>query len=89
MTPALASGDLGLGGAHVAEQLEFVDESLVGLHVEQDGGSAPVLRQEDGRAGLADLLDDLRGVGAELCDGLDITGGLELGHDGLQKVGTE
>ena len=86
MTPPFAGGHLGLGRANVAEQLQLVDEGFVGVNVEQDGGPAPVLGQEDGRAGLTNLLDDLGGVGAELRDGLDVTGGLELGHGGSQKT---
>jgi hypothetical protein len=39
-----------------------------------------MLREDHRLAGLADLLDELGRIRAELRDRLNVTGGLELGH---------
>jgi len=54
---AHAGIELRLGRAHVTDQGNFVDERLVDIDVEQDGGTATVLREDDGTLGLLHLLD--------------------------------
>ena len=44
-----------------------------------------VLREDYRLSSLLHLLDELRGVGAKLCDRLDIPAGLQLRHEGSSR----
>jgi hypothetical protein len=59
---------LSLRGADVPRHGDLVDKRLVGLHVEQDSGTAAMLGEDHGTLGLLDLLEHSRRVGAELGD---------------------
>ena len=57
---------------NVPEEIEFVNDGLVGRDVNQHDSGAATLGEHDGPAGLADLLDDAGGVCTEVGDGLDV-----------------
>ena len=62
---AFAARELALGGLQVAEQLELVEEPLVLANVEEDGGAATALGEDEGAPGFADPGDQRGGVRAE------------------------
>jgi hypothetical protein len=72
MVDDLTSRRLSLGHLQVPEQLELVHEGLVHLDIEEHGGAATVVREDDGALGLMDLCEHGRSAGTELCDRPDI-----------------
>ncbi|CAN5917029.1 hypothetical protein BH11GEM1_BH11GEM1_06740 [soil metagenome] len=66
MASYLAHGHLFICLTHIAEQGELVNHGLVRRNIEEHGRTPPMLGQYDRSRSSLDLLDELRGIRAEL-----------------------
>jgi hypothetical protein len=68
----------------LAQQRQLAKEILIYQDVEKDGGASAVLGQDHGPLGVADLLEECRGVRPEFSDRADILGGAKTGHPAVR-----
>ena len=67
------------------EEFNLLEEVLVRLDVEEDRSATPVLSQHQRLLGLANLLDEARGIRAKGRQRLDVAAGFDLIHEDLVR----
>jgi hypothetical protein len=80
-----AARKLLLGGLHVLEDVEALEERVVLPHAHEDGGATAVLRENDRPAGALDASNNGGELGTESREGLDIGRKARHGHRNSQE----
>jgi hypothetical protein len=74
------AGQLPLGGLDILKQREAFEERIVLADIDQDGGAASMLRENDWTSGALEPSNDSGELGAELGQRLDVSSEVRNGH---------
>ena len=80
MTYAFPLGELPLGSVDVTKHLEFFEQPFVLADIDNHGGAAASLREDESAAGPLDLLDQLGCASPKLGDRLDVVAKVRASH---------
>jgi hypothetical protein len=72
-----------IGGATLPELGQLPEQLLVDRNIEENGGAAPMLGEDHGTLGGADLFEERRGIRPEFSDRANVLGRLESGYGGV------